>query len=94
METLKKVYVSPDGMVLSKNEIKPHFSNGIRRYPLEKGRWYKISKKEEIPTGPYGESFIWVVQYEDDELFKNIPHNPEYFITVEEWRDIQLKKLI
>lgn len=94
MEKLKGVYVSPDGMVLATAQVKPMFQSGIRRYPLEKGRWYKLSKEEDIQPGPNSHEFVWVVQYEEDELFKNIPHKPEHFLTIEEWRDDQLQKLL
>jgi hypothetical protein len=98
MEKLNRVYVSPDGMVLATAQVKPMFQSGIRRYPLEKGKWYKLSKKEDIQPGPNGPNlnheFIHIVQYEDDELFKNIPHKLENFLTIEEWRDNQLEKLL
>lgn len=89
-----EVYISPDRKVMAIKDIRPMFQSGIRRYPLEKGRWYKLSKKEEISPGPNSNEFIWVIQYEEDELFKNIPHKPEYFLTVEEWRNSQIEKLI
>ncbi len=85
-----KVYISPERMVLAIEEVRPMFQSGVRRYPLEKGKWYKISKREDIPPSPNGHEFVWVVQYEDDELFKNIPHKPEHFLTVEQWRNSQL----
>lgn len=48
---------------------------------------------DRVPS-PNGHEFVWVVQYEEDELFKNIPHKPEHFLTIEEWRDNQLQKLL
>lgn len=91
---VNNVYISPDRMVLATTEVRPMFQSGMRRYPLEKGRWYKLSKVDEIQPGPNSHEFIWVVQYEDDELFKNIPHKSEHFLTIEEWRSLQLGKLV
>lgn len=91
---MRGIYISTDGMVLAIEEVRPMFQSGVRRYPLEKGKWYKISKREDIPPSPNGHEFVWVVQFEDDELFKNIPHKPEHFLTIEEWRNLQIEKLL
>lgn len=89
---VESVYVSPDGEVLATSEVRPMFQSGISRYPLEKGKWYKVVT-ENIPVAPFSRDFVWINQYADDELFKAIPHNPQNFLTKSQWREKQIGEL-
>lgn len=91
--TTSQIYISPDKKVLATTEVRPMFQSGITRWPLESGRWYKLAKEEDIPPAPNRGDFIWVVQYEDDELSKAIPHKPQHFLTIQQWGEGQIMKL-
>lgn len=86
--TTSQIYISPDRKVLATTEVRPMFQSGISRWPLESGRWYKLAKEEDIPPAPNRVDFIWVVQYS-----KAIPHKPEHFLTIQQWREGQIMKL-
>ena len=87
-----EIYISPENEVLATTEVRPLFQSGIRRYPLEQGKWYKLAKEVDIPLAPNSGDFIWVCQYEDDE--KAIPHKPEHFLSIQQWREWQLKNIL
>ena len=89
-----EIYISPENEVLATTEVRPLFQSGIRRYPLQQGKWYKLAKECDIPPAPNSDDFIWVCQYEDDELFKAIPHKPEHFLTIQQWRENRLKDIL
>jgi hypothetical protein len=90
--TTSEIYISPDKKVLATSEVRPMFQSGISRYPLERGKWYKLSEEVDIPISPRSSEFIWVIQY-DLRTSKPIPHKPEHFLTMQQWREDQIMKL-
>ena len=85
------VYVSPDNEVLVTN-FQPEFIDGDNKlteaqYHLEIGRWYKVGEKS---IAPNANDFIYVIH--DNGV--HVGHLPEKFMTISEWREKQISKII
>ena len=87
--TSSELYISPEGLVQAITDVNPLFQSGISRYPLIKGKWYKLSVVENSPTSNYRE-FIWI----EDDQSKRFWHEREHFLTIQAWRESQLNKLL
>lgn len=61
----------------------------IRVYGLTKGKWYEVADISQISPAPNRDEFIHIFQIDG----KVIPHSPEDFITIDEWRETKLKEL-
>ncbi len=89
--TPEEIYVSPDNEVLVTN-FQPEFIDEDNRlteaqYHLEIGRWYKVGEKA---IAPNANDFIYVIH--DDGI--HIGHLPENFMTISEWREKQMSKIL
>lgn len=59
-------------------------------YGLEKNKPYRVAEKEEIPLSPNSDQFIHIIQFDG----AVIPYNKDNFITIEEWREKQIDRLL
>ena len=84
------VYTSPDNQVLCKVDVKFLLQYGIERYGLTKDKWYKLAPSDMIQPAPNNDQFIHIIQLDG----KAIPHKPEHFVSICEWRQSQLNKLL
>ncbi len=62
----------------------------ILKYGLTKNKVYTLAESDQISSAPNNDDFIHVVQIDG----KVIPHSPENFITIDEWREKQIKKIL
>lgn len=86
---VEDVYVSPNDEVFVTNFM-PNTIDGIideDQYHLEVGKWYKRGLK---PIAPNVDDFVFVIHSDN----QHIPHDPKNFMTIEEYRNQQLDKII
>lgn len=77
--------------VVAKVDIDYQYEDGrIAYYGLVKGKHYQIAKPEDIAPAPNNSDFIHVYQING----RVIRHLQEQFYTQEEWRQLQLNKIL
>lgn len=92
-----QIYISPDGYVLAVKEVTAElryttFNDPV--YSLEKGKWYKLGR---TPTNTHyrpNKETVFIQQKNTENTTLLVPHNMDNFLTIQQWREGQIDKLI